>query len=119
MLSFKVFQERANEIHKNYSYIEPMDFSPTSDVSVKCPTDSHDNFKVTVGTHLYQKQGCSCIKGETLSKGNFIKRVPQLNFQYDCSKTVFVNSRTKVIITCDKEEVLNSDSVQIAIDIDD
>ncbi len=99
------FITKANETHNNkydYSKIEYID----SHTKVIITCKKHGDFEQTPNSHLCG-QGCSKCKNENTSnrmksnKDEFIIKANEVhNNEYDYSKVDYINSQTKVIITC-------------------
>lgn len=76
-------------------------------VEITCRT--HGTFVQKLSTHIHNKAGCpscareSCSKKGTMSTDEFIKRSKEINGdKYDYTKTVYIRSNRKLIITCPK-----------------
>lgn len=95
------FVRRAKEKHKDkYSYAKTNYVLSNSKVIITCP--AHGDFEQTPSNHL-AGSGCPvCNKGRPcLTTGEFIvKAKAKHGDKYDYSKVVYVNSHTKVTITC-------------------
>ena len=94
------FIERATKVHnRKYTY-ENVEFKTMIDrVSITCP--EHGNFEQRPNKHL-QGSGCSaCSKTRKYNTRTFIEKANLIHGnKYTYEKTNYVNSRTKVIITC-------------------
>lgn len=107
-----VFISQARKVFGDiYNYDKvPGDVSNTSIVTITCAV--HGDFKKRVSDHLTKKRGCNmCNKyhedgtlkqhGLTTNTENFIKKANKKhNFEYTYDKAVYVDSKTKIIITC-------------------
>jgi very-short-patch-repair endonuclease len=111
------FVTKAKEVHDNfYDYSKVVYINSITKVIIICKL--HGDFEQTPNSHLCSK-GCPECKNEAISvrlsstKPEFITRANEVhdNF-YDYSKVEYINSQTKVIITCklhgDFEQVPNS-----------
>jgi hypothetical protein len=112
-LTQEEFLEKAHEVHgKRYSYDKTQYVNGKTKVVIICP--EHGDFEQTPGSHIYQKSGCLICGGKNhKSQEEFLKESNEVHGdRYDYSKTKYVNSAIKVIITCpehgDFEQVANS-----------
>lgn len=99
-LTVEQFIEKARSIHGDkydYSLITNPKFGER--VTIICPI--HGEFEQFTNNHL-QDCGCpKCSKHYQYNTEEFIKRAKEIHGEsYDYSKTKYINSRTKVIITC-------------------
>jgi len=96
------FIKKAKEIYNDkYDYSKVDYINAKTKVQIICP--SHGSFHITPQQFLYNKTGCKkCSlekKSDTLY--DFIKKSNIVhNNKYDYSKVKYINSRTKVTITC-------------------
>jgi desulfoferrodoxin (superoxide reductase-like protein) len=62
----------------------------------------HGEFEQTPDNHINNKQGCPlCANNVKLSTKEFIKKCNQIhNFRYEYLVTIYINDKTKVLITC-------------------
>ena len=100
------FIKKAKEIHNDYIYDKTNYIDSLSKVTVTCP--KHGDFNIRPDM-LLQGQGCPLCKNEKLSIINsdnyfsFVNKAKKVHDnKYDYSKSVYVNSRTKITITCPK-----------------
>ena len=96
------FIQKSIEIHGNiYDYSKFVYVDSKTKVIIICK--EHGEFIQAPSKHL-QKQGCSiCCGHEKLNIDNFIIKSKKIHGdKYDYSKVVYINSQTKVIITCEK-----------------
>jgi very-short-patch-repair endonuclease len=114
---YNEFITKANEAHDNfYDYSKVEYINSQTKVIITCKL--HGEFEQVPNSHLRGRgcPGCGSIKqGETKmsNTGEFVKKAKEVhdNF-YDYSKVVYINAKTKVIITCklhgEFEQVPNS-----------
>lgn len=99
-LTTEQFIEKAREIH-GYKYDYSLVINPKfgEKITIICPI--HGKFNQYTNNHL-QDCGCpECSKHYHYDTSEFIRRAKEVHENtYDYSKTVYVNARTKVIITC-------------------
>lgn len=105
--SLEEFIVKANQIHKNYyDYSKSIYKSAKDKITIICPV--HGSFEQTVNDHLGNK-GCykcgilktSCSKNYTTKQ--FIEKANVIhNNKYVYNKTEYINSVTKITITCHK-----------------
>ena len=103
--NFKTLEKRLLEKHNNkYSYSKAVFVKSTNKMIIICPI--HGEFEQAPTEHL-KGAGCpKCALEYTASKRrrtteNFIQEAKQVHGdKYDYSKTTYVNSATKVTITC-------------------
>ncbi len=99
------FVEKSKEIHSNkYTYRKTVYIKSKQKVVITCP--AHGDFLQKPNAHL-KGNGCPDCVGighikRRLSMSSFITRANDRHGigKYDYSKTVYINSRTKVTITC-------------------
>lgn len=99
-LSLDEFINRANETHSNfYTYTKTIYVNTDTKVIITCPT--HGDFEQRPYDHMAGR-GCSkCNVGEINSAEAFIEKANQVHMnQYDYSKVIYTNNKTKVTITC-------------------
>lgn len=93
--------ERVALAHNDlYQYERTVFKDHLSDIIVTCLL--HGDFEIQAGRHLYVKRGCpKCSNKYRPSTAEFIERsnVVHAN-KYDYTKTVYVNNKTKVTVTC-------------------
>ena len=104
----KSFIEKAKEIHNNkYDYSLVVYKNNREKVEVICPI--HGVFKISPSNHIHKTrpEGCSkcghekASKKRKMSTEDFINKSKEINGnRFDYSKTVFINMKTKVEITC-------------------
>jgi len=100
----KEFIENSESIFGKGTFI----YSKTNYISNKkhviltCPI--HGDFIVRPDNHLFRKSGCPYCSGKhQWTTEEFIKRANEIyDDKYDYSKTNYIDSKTKVIITCHK-----------------
>ena len=105
-LTTKQFIERAISIHgTKYSYNRTNYIGRGNKVIITCPI--HGDFLQRPMGHVSQKQGCPICgklnsnKNRSLTKSDFITRAIKLHgHKYDYTKTNYINTKTKIIITC-------------------
>ena len=91
---------KANFVHKNkYNYEKTHYTGSKHKVIITCPI--HGDFEQNASSHL---QGCGCPKcngGVALSDNDFIKKSIEIhNNRYSYKNVNYINSHTKVNITC-------------------
>lgn len=99
-MKYDVFIERARLTHgEKYEYPVFENHKCTDKITIICP--EHGEFQQNLYVHL-KGQGCPvCSKHQQLTTEEFIKRAKEVHGdKYDYTKTVYVNKRTKLIITC-------------------
>jgi hypothetical protein len=104
-LSQDDFIKTANQVHNNYYDYSLSNFKTTrDDIKIICP--KHGEFTQNSGSHL-SGSGCRKCGEEEIAKKLkmpqdefIIKSQKANNYQYDYSKTKYVNGNTKVIVTC-------------------
>lgn len=110
--STETFIEKAKKVHHGkYDYSKVQYVNSSTKVCVICPL--HGEFWVAPYAHL---NGVGCPECAGVKKRNtesFIKKAKEVHGdRYDYSKTVYVNKRTKVLITCpihgDFEQLANN-----------
>lgn len=100
-LTKEIFIEKATTIHgEKYDYSKIIYKNNREKVQIICK--NHGKFEQTPSNHLYHKQGCpKCRKNRTMDTELFIKLAKtKYNDRFKYDKTIYINSRTKVIVTC-------------------
>ena len=107
------FIEKAQEIHGDkYDYKNVIYNGIHEKIKIICK--EHGDFEQTPNCHIYKTAGCSkCIGRLVYDKSSFIEKAIEIHGdKYDYSKVEYINSQTKVIITCkehgDFEQKANS-----------
>ena len=110
--STETFIEKAKKVHHGkYDYSKVQYVNSSTKVCVICPL--HGEFWVAPYAHL-NGVGCpECAGVKKRDTESFIKKAKEVHGdRYDYSKTVYVNKRTKVVITCpihgDFEQLANN-----------
>jgi hypothetical protein len=101
-MEYNKFIEKAKAKHGDkYEYPIFENHKSIDKIKIICP--EHGEFEQNLYAHL-KGQGCPhCAKNQNLNTEEFIRRAKEVHGdKYDYSKTVYVNKRTKVIITCPK-----------------
>ena len=98
-ITTKKFIERAKLIHgERYEYNNVVYKGSHKKVAITCKT--HGNFKQSPNSHL-QGSGCKHCANQKPTTEQFIERAKAVHGdRYNYEKTVYVDSRTKVIIIC-------------------
>jgi hypothetical protein len=104
-MSLEIFIEKANKTHMGkYDYSKTNYINSTTKVTITCPI--HGDFNQTSSAHLFGA-GCSICavshraKTLSMSASLFIEKANKTHMgKYDYSKTNYINSTTKVTITC-------------------
>ena len=94
------FLKRAKIIHGDkYQYLSPY-ATLTTKMKMCCPV--HGIFFQTPSCHTHQGHGCPmCAKTCKLTQYEFIQKSNYLhNNKYDYSKTIYINTRSLIIIIC-------------------
>lgn len=105
-LSKEEFIQKANKIHSNkYNYDKIIYKNMKEKIIITCNT--HGDFLQIPGNHLYRKSGCpKCKIEKTINThkyiiDDFIVKGKQVHCDnYDYSKVIYKDSKTKVIIVC-------------------
>jgi len=104
-LSQEDFIAKCKEVHGNkYNYDKVVYESLSKKVEIIC--DEHGSFFQKASSHIKGANCPTCAKSKNglgNSKGQeaYIKACSELhNYKYDYSKTIYVNAKTPVIITC-------------------
>jgi Zn finger protein HypA/HybF involved in hydrogenase expression len=95
------FVTNATRVHnRKYIYSNVEYVTNKTPVKIKCP--EHGIFFQSPNNHINKKQGCPVCSGNAPgSTESFISKANKIhNNTYDYSKVNYVNSKTKVIITC-------------------
>lgn len=95
------FIEKAKKIHGNkYNYSKVQYINSSTKVEIICP--KHGSFWQSPNNHLSKTKGCpECNGGIKLTKEKFIEKAQKIhNNKYNYSKVNYINSQTKIIITC-------------------
>lgn len=95
------FLKKANETHNNfYSYDKTIYLNSSNKITITCPI--HGDFQQLPSCHL-SGNGCAKCRGRNKNTPLFIDQANLVHKKYyDYDKTIYVCSRTKVIITCPK-----------------
>lgn len=90
--------ESVSKIHNNkYTYDKSVYKSAHKSIIVTCPI--HGDFNTTPAKHKHH--GCpKCSKNASKTHSDFIAEVSALHPDKDFTKTQYINSNTKVIVTC-------------------
>ena len=95
------FFEKCNNIHKNkYDYSKVSFKTVREKIIIICP--EHGEFKQIADDH---QKGSGCQKCAGVYQYNtetFIEKAKEVNSYYDLSEVKYVNTRTKIKITCPK-----------------
>ena len=97
------FINKAKLIHGNkYNYEKVNYINCKTKVIIRC--SSHGEFEQTPNNHLSNKQGCPvCGGSKRLTTKEFIKKSKKIHKnKYNYEKANYVNSKTKVTLTCKK-----------------
>lgn len=94
------FIDKARAVHGNkYEYAEVDYVSSITKVIITCPR--HGNFAQTPAEHIRGKGCKSCAKRPDYTTESFIQKASVVHKdRYEYSKAVYINSGTKVCITC-------------------
>jgi hypothetical protein len=101
-LSINSFKEKANKVHNfKYDYSESIYINSNTKIIIICNQDNHGRFLQIPASHL-SGIGCPKCVGKYKPTTDEFKEKSKLihGNKYDYSKTIYVNSNTKVIITC-------------------
>lgn len=100
-LTTEQFIAKANDVHNNkYTYNKTNYINSRTKVIITCP--KHGDFEQTPANHLYGK-GCPKCSGKFKTTEEWIIEAKEIHGdKYDYSKTVFINTNTKVCIICPK-----------------
>lgn len=100
-LTLDVFINKANEVHNNkFDYSKAIYVNNKSKIEIICP--EHGKFIQTAASHLNGSTCPKCaLKRVTSTTEDFIQKSNLIHGnKYDYSKVDYINSSTKVIITC-------------------
>jgi very-short-patch-repair endonuclease len=86
---------KANKIHKNKYKYKKFKWNNSKD-KIKIICKIHGEFDQVINYHL-NGSGCPKCSKNILSEENFFKKVKKLNNNYDYSKTIFKNTKIKII----------------------
>lgn len=94
------FIERARQVHGDkYDYSKVNYINSYTEVEIICSI--HGSFWQKPDNHIRVKCGCPWCSGVKTDIDKFIERSKKIHGdKYDYSKTVYVNNKTKVCITC-------------------
>jgi len=101
-LDINTFIEKANKIHNGkYNYTKVEYKNNHTKITITCP--KHGDFEQIPSVHL-KKSGCPyCSYNKKLTTESFIEKAKEVHGdKYDYSKVNYVNTITKVTITCPK-----------------
>ena len=102
------FIERSKKIH-NDKYDYSLSFYRKYEEKIIIVCKMHGQFLQTPHMHLYGNGCPACRKNIKRSLEDFIKISNNVhNFKYNYDKTIYINDRTEVIITCPKHGDFNS-----------
>jgi len=96
-----IFVQKAKIIHMNkYDYSKAIYLNNKTKIIITCFV--HGDFSTIPANHLHGAgcPNCSVLCGK--SHTQFIQEVMKLHPEYDFSKTIYINNKTKVIYTCHK-----------------
>ena len=96
----ETFIKEASQIHSfKYTYTDTAYINDNTPVVITCPI--HGNFEQTPRYHLRGGECPICTKGSQLTTDTFVKKALEVHSnKFNYSKTTYVNSKTKVTITC-------------------
>ena len=104
-VSTELFVEKANLVHKNkYDYSKTNYVRASDKVIITCPI--HGDFEQTPSHHLTGHECRKCGYDKVVSQTSYTtdefieKANKKHNNRYDYSKTKYINTNTKVCITC-------------------
>jgi hypothetical protein len=105
-IQFEIFEKKANEIHDfKYQYDKNTFKGTNKKTFIICP--EHGGFWQRALNHIKRKHGCPKCKGVKLaqywkkSKNSFTQEAQIAhNYKYTYEKTIYINSKTKIEITC-------------------
>jgi len=102
LIDTKTFVEKARSVHgERYDYSKVEYVESKSPVTIICR--EHGEFKQTPNYHLQTGgcQKCGLISGRKLDTDEFIEKARSVHEdRYDYSKVVYVDTKTKITITC-------------------
>jgi hypothetical protein len=95
----KIFITKAEKIHNGkYTYEKTNYINAITKIIITC--SQHGDFEQTPHTHLHGS-GCQKCVGRNKTTQDFIKEAEKIhNGKYTYQKTIYVDSRLKLIITC-------------------
>lgn len=106
-LTREIFIEKACIIHNNkFDYSNVVYINNSTKVKITCPI--HGEFEQAPNNHLSGKSCYECgkiktLNGVKLTQKEFIDKANQIhNFKFDYSELIYVNSKTKIKIICNK-----------------
>ena len=95
------FIEEATKVHNGkYNYDKVNYIDAHTKVVITCPI--HGDFEQTPDNHVSRKRGCpKCNGGVSISQEQFIEKATKVhNGKYNYDKVNYINTHTKVTITC-------------------
>ena len=106
VVTMENFIDLARAIHGDKYGYDRVSFTKVSDkVWINCP--KHGWFQQAVSSHIRRKMGCQkCANEEKAkervkSKDEFVRQAREVHGdRYDYSKSVYINTRTKILIIC-------------------
>lgn len=100
-LSQLEFISQARQVHPAYDYSKSIYVNTDSKIIVTCSI--HGDFFITPYHLIHRKQGCpQCSKTKKITQSEFNNKVSKLFPDYDFSKCIYINSKTKVEVLCRK-----------------
>jgi Zn finger protein HypA/HybF involved in hydrogenase expression len=92
-----------NKFGDKYDYIDSEYINSSTKIKIKC-VEHNEYFNQIPSEHLRNKVGCNlCTRNPKVDTLFFIKKAKEIHGdRYDYNKTNYVNSNTKVSITCKK-----------------
>ena len=100
-LSQLEFISQARQVHPTYDYSKSIYVNTDSKIIVTCSI--HGDFFITPYHLIPRKQGCpQCSKTKKITQSEFNNKVSKLFPDYDFSKCIYINSKTKVEVLCRK-----------------
>jgi len=92
--------ELAKETHgETYDYSKTEYINATTKITIICP--EHGEFMQIAYLHVYDGQGCPKCSGLYKTTEDYIEEArAKYGDRFDYSKTVYVDSRTKIIVIC-------------------
>ena len=102
MIKKEKFTEKCfKKFNNNFDYSESTYIDSTKKIKIKCK--KHDNFFYqTPAEHLRGKNGCNfCTRNPKIDTEFFINKSKEIHGdKYDYSKSVYIDSKTKIEIVC-------------------
>ncbi len=94
------FIRKAQVIHGHkYDYSQSTYVNSSTHICVICP--QHGKFYLTPFGHVNNQTGCPICSRIKFTTQDFIEKANRIhNNRYDYSKSIYVNSRSKIVITC-------------------